>query len=137
MGRNVTFAMLSAFVAVFLLIGCKTKYLPVEKVVYRNVEKYITDTLWNTDSVWIHDSVLVRQKGDTIFQDRWHTKLKYQYIYKVKTDTLITRDTIKVSADDGKYKDALVTIRLDKYGVATLAFCLALLIFWIYKRLRK
>lgn len=129
--------MLSAFVAVFLLNGCKTKYLPVEKVVYRNVEKYITDTLWNTDSVWIHDSVLVRQKGDTIFQDRWHAKLKYQYIYKVKTDTLITRDTIKVSADDGKYKDALVTIRLDKYGVATLAFCLALLIFWIYKRLRK
>lgn len=133
MGRNVTFAMLSAFVAVFLLAGCKTKYLPVEKVMYRNVEKYITDTLWNTDSVWIHDSVLVRQKGDTIFQDRWHTKLKYQYVYKAKTDTLIT----KVSADDGKYKDALVTIRLGKYGVATLVFCLALLIFWIYKRLRK
>lgn len=123
-------------VAVFLLSGCKTSCVPMEKVVYRDVVKHRTDTVFNTDSVWLKDSVIVRQRGDTVYLDRWHTKWKSQYIYKVKTDTLIVRDTVNVSASATKNKDAVMTISIDKYGFITLVFALVLVLVWLIKRFR-
>ena len=74
--------------------GCKTKYVPVERVT--------TDTLIITkqqrDSIWLHDSVHVfeKQAGDTIFltTTKWHTKyvdrLRIDTIYEAKTDSVVT-----------------------------------------------
>ena len=74
--------------------GCKTKYVPVERVT--------TDTLIITkqqrDSIWLHDSVHVTEKqaGDTIFltTTKWHTKyvdrLRIDTIYEAKTDSVVT-----------------------------------------------
>lgn len=77
------------------LAGCKSKeYVTVPE----HHTEYIcrTDTLHKLDSVYVKDSVFVYQKGDTIFhnkvmyRDRWHN------IYKVKTDTIIRRDSVAV-----------------------------------------
>lgn len=63
---------------------------------YVEVEKVRTDTLIETklmyDSIHIHDSVHVKEKGDSVWVERWHTK----YIEKVLTDTIYqaTHDTI-------------------------------------------
>lgn len=79
---------LIAFI-VIVLSGCTT-----EKIV--TVEKVRTDTTtvtkWQRDSVWLHDSVFVKEKGDSVLVEKWHTK----YIEKESHDTLYqaTHDTI-------------------------------------------
>lgn len=78
----------------FLLPGCKTKYVPMEKVICRYVVKH--DTLHTSDSVFVRDSVYLRQKGDTCFLDRWHEKTIYKNVYKVKVDSFLKRDFIPV-----------------------------------------
>lgn len=72
-----------------LFIGCTTvkevvKEVPVE--VIREVEK----TVYVHDTTYTKDSVIVYQKGDTIFKE----KLIYKYVGKTVHDTLRTHDTI-------------------------------------------
>ena len=47
-----------------------------------------TDTLYiskeKRDSIFLHDSIHVKEKGDTVWYERWHTK----YMEKVVHDTL-------------------------------------------------
>lgn len=72
------------FFALFsmILVGCKTKQVVV------TVPEYHTDTIWKSntlrDSIYLHDSVYVREQGDTILIERWHTA----YRDRVKTDTI-------------------------------------------------
>lgn len=55
----------------------KTSYIEQKDTVYINkVER---------DSIYLKDSVFVKEKGDTIFYDRWHT----EYVYKTKCDTVV------------------------------------------------
>lgn len=70
-----------------IISGCsKTIYVPVEsvKTEYRNINK--------TDSIHIRDSVIIREKGDTIFQTRW----RIEYRDRLTTDSLVIRDSIPV-----------------------------------------
>ena len=72
-----------------LLASCR-------QVEYVTVEKVLTDTTyitkWQRDSIWLHDSIHVKEKGDTVLVEKWHTK----YIEKVTHDTtyIATHDTI-------------------------------------------
>jgi hypothetical protein len=89
-----TFMIVAVAAMLLCLGGCKTKYVPVERVT--------TDTLIITkqqrDSIWLHDSVHVTEKqaGDTIFltTTKWHTKyvdrLRIDTIYEAKTDSVVT-----------------------------------------------
>ena len=65
-----------------------TKYVEVEKV--RVDTTYITK--WQKDSVWLHDSILVREKGDSVWVERWHTqwrdRLRVDTIYQATHDTI-------------------------------------------------
>jgi hypothetical protein len=60
------------------------------------VEKVRTDTTYITqhqrDSIYVHDSTFIREKGDTFYMERWHTK----YVVNEKHDTtyVATHDTI-------------------------------------------
>lgn len=69
-------------VLTMLLAGCKTKQVIV------TVPEYHTDTIWQSntlrDSIYLHDSVYVKEHGDTILIERWHTA----YRDRVKTDTI-------------------------------------------------
>lgn len=72
-----------------LLASCR-------QVEYVTVEKVLTDTTyitkWQRDSIWLHDSIHVKEKGDTVLVEKWHTK----YIEKMTHDTtyVATHDTI-------------------------------------------
>ncbi|MDR0872172.1 MAG: hypothetical protein LBN27_01725 [Prevotellaceae bacterium] len=57
---------------------------------FREVTKKVTDSVF----VYRHDSVLMKIKNDTVFYDRWHTF----YSTRIKTDTLIKTDTVKIEA---------------------------------------
>jgi hypothetical protein len=83
---------LAAAVAVFgllLLTGCTTtKYVPVETV--------RTDTLkvtkYERDSIYIHDSTIVREKGDTMLIEKWHTRWRDRWmhdtVYQSRVDSV-------------------------------------------------
>lgn len=83
------------FLIVLLLGGCKSKeYITVPE--YHTEYVCRTDTFHKMDSVYLKDSVYVYQQGDTVYynkvtyRDRWHN------IYKVKTDTIIKKDSVSV-----------------------------------------
>lgn len=78
----------------FFLSGCKTKYVPMEKVICRDVVKH--DTLHTSDSVFVRDSIFLRQKGDTCFLNRWHEKTVFKNVYKVRVDSFLKRGSIPV-----------------------------------------
>ena len=92
MKKMITLLMLVAVV----LTGCKTKE--------RIIEHYQHDTLtvdrWQRDSIYVellkHDSVTIREKGDTVLIEKWHTQWRDRWrdrevhdsIYISKTDTV-------------------------------------------------
>ena len=70
-----------------LLASCRQ----VEYVtVVRTDTTYITK--WQKDSVWLHDSIHVKEKGDTVTIERWHTqwrdRLRVDTIYQATHDTI-------------------------------------------------
>lgn len=73
---------------VLSLIGCRTRiqYVPVE-----SVRMEYKDRL-QRDSIYFRDSIIMREKGDTVFIDRW----RYLYKDRLVTDTLLVSDTIRV-----------------------------------------
>lgn len=70
---------------ILFLTGCKSKtvYIPVESIKMEYRERL------QRDSIHLYDSVFVREKGDTI----WMEKYKYLYRDRLKVDT-IRRDSI-------------------------------------------
>lgn len=87
MMRNILYILM----AVALLTGCRTKYIPVPE--YHEIVVHHSDTLLRVDSVQLRDSVIIRVQGDTITQEvwRWRDRVKY--------DTrIVYRDSIRVDS---------------------------------------
>lgn len=107
---------------------------------YVEVEKVRTDTLIETklmyDSIHIHDSVHVKEKGDTVWVERWHTKYKE----KVLTDTIYqaTHDTIPKPYPVTKEVPAQLSwwqkTRLYIANALLIAIVIYLLYYFIFKR---
>lgn len=57
---------------IFMLVSCRTEYIPVESVRYDSI--YFAKL--QKDSIYIQDSIYIKEKGDTVFVD------KFKYIYK-------------------------------------------------------
>ena len=69
-------------VALAVLTGCKTvEYVPVTVVEHKTDSIYFTQV--QRDSIWMHDSISIKEKGDTVRIEKWHTK----YIEKQVHDT--------------------------------------------------
>lgn len=114
------------FICVALwLVGCtKTVYIPQETVRTEYQDRYLRD------SIYLHDSVYVRDRGDSVFVDRWHTR----YIDRLRVDSFLRTDTIREPYPVEKivyvnktawYQDVLIWIGL---------WALAVLIGWLIKR---
>ena len=125
-----------AIFAVVVLCGmcCScttTKYIPVPE--------YHTDTLIankvQKDSIWVHDSVSVREKGDTVWIEKWHTKYALKEVHDTtyihKTDSVpapFPVETIKEVEKPLKWwQETLMWI-----GVA----CIGLLGLWLWLKIR-
>ena len=79
--RTVLLFAFSVAVAVFgllLLTGCTTtKYIPIETVRIDTMKV----TKYERDSIYIHDSTIVREKGDTMFIEKWHTRWRDRWLH--------------------------------------------------------
>ena len=63
-----------------LMVGCKTH----QQVVVETRIDTLLITKQQRDSIWLHDSIHVKDKGDTLLIEKWHTK----YIEKMVHDTI-------------------------------------------------
>lgn len=82
---------LIGIIIILMLAFCSCK-----SVEYVPVIEHKTDTVIQTkvqrDSVWLHDSISVKENGDTIKIEKWHTKYVEKQVhdttYISKTDTV-------------------------------------------------
>ena len=125
-------------VAVLALLMCSCKsveYVPViEKEVHHD-SIYFTKV--QRDSVWLHDSISVKEKGDTIRIEKWHTK----YIEREVHDTIYQakRDSIPVPYEVIKYVEKKLSKTQKGFmtlGIMTLMAGVIFGAFWLKKILR-
>ncbi len=124
-----------AFLAL-LMCSCKSiEYVPViEKEVHHD-SIYFTKV--QRDSVWLHDSISVKEKGDTIKIEKWHTKYieceVHDTIYQAKRDSIpVPYEVIKeVPAKLSKTQKGLMTL-----GIMTLMAAVIFGAFWLKKIFR-
>lgn len=65
--------------------GCATQYVPVETIRYDSI--FLAKI--QKDSIFVRDSVHIKEKGDTVFVDKW----KDTYKLVVRTDTVFIART--------------------------------------------
>ena len=80
------------FIVVLLLSSCATKVVTVPEVHTEYI--YRTDSFVKRDSIHINDSVFIREKGDTIFVERYKTIYRDCFRDKVRVDSFIQLDSI-------------------------------------------
>ena len=85
-------------VAVFLGMIVAALLGSCKQVELVEVEKVRTDTLQYycsiRDSIHLRDSVFVKEKGDTVWIEKWHTAIRDRWrvdtVYRSRTDTLVS-----------------------------------------------
>lgn len=77
---------LAPLMCLLVFCSCRTKYVPVETVKIDTI--YINKL--QRDSIYMYDSVFVKDKGDTVFVE------KYKYLYRDK----LVRDTLYINRTD-------------------------------------
>ena len=119
---------------VFLLMGCvSTRYVPIETVRKEYITK--TDTFVRYDSIIHKDSVYVRQKGDTIWIEKWQTRYIERVKERIKTDTIMHQDSIQVPYPVEKQLSFFQRLAVDwfLYSLIALAVLFIVLLFKIKK----
>ena len=89
---RIVYTCLGLLVAVLLcaLLGSctTTKYVPVVEHKTDTLLKYST----TRDSIYVHDSIHVRENGDTVTVERWHTRWRDRWhgdtVYQTRTDSV-------------------------------------------------
>lgn len=108
----------------------RTVYVPQTTVRIDSV--YLTQ--YKRDSVYLHDSIFMKQKNDTIFLEKYHTK----YIERTSVDTLYisTADTLIVPYPVEKKLSKWQAYKMELGGYAMmLLICAAAFI--VYKFVKK
>lgn len=105
-----------------------TRYVPI-------IDHH-TDTLVYTqhhrDSIYMHDSIHVREKGDTIRIERWHTRWRdrwqYDTVYISKTDSVPVPYPVEVVKEVAKPLTWWQQTRMHVGGIVI--FLLIIFAFW-------
>ena len=98
-----------------VMVGCRTLPEPVavrverDSIYLRSVER---------DSVFVRDSVTIREKGDTVYRDRWRVEYRERVLrdtaYIGKSDTLIITKVVEVATPLSWWK----RVKMSAGGVA-------------------
>ena len=87
--RRLVYFLIILLTSAIWFTSCRSvQYVPVETV---RTEIQYKDRL-QRDSIHVHDSIYIRDNGDTIFVDRWHTEYKDRLLrdtcYVHRTDSI-------------------------------------------------
>ena len=92
--RLIAAYLLTIMIMLLWLCGCRTQYVPVETVRTEYRDRFFHDSVFiNTVQ---HDSVVLKQQGDTVFVDRWHTIYKDRWREQLRIDSFIKVDSVQV-----------------------------------------
>lgn len=98
-----------------VMVGCRTLPEP-EPVRVERDSIYLSRV--ERDSVFVRDSVLIREKGDTVYRDRWrveyHERVLRDTVYIGKSDTLIITKVVEVATPLSWWK----RVKMSAGGVA-------------------
>lgn len=127
-------AMVAALLLIWSMCSCSTQYVPVESVRYDSVffEKI------RKDSIFVQDSVFIRQKGDTVFKDKF--KVVYKYVLLRDTMLTVRRDSIPIPVPVEKKRTWWEQTKIDVGGFAVtiiVIYVLCRLMRWFIMRTRK
>ena len=124
-----------AFLAL-LMCSCKTiEYVPIVEHETHHDSIYFTQI--QRDSIWQHDSIMIKQNGDTVRIEKWHTKYIEKQVhdttYVAKVDSVPVPYEVKVEvpAKLSKTQKGLMTL-----GIMTLMAGVIFGAFWLKKILR-
>ena len=126
--KRFTLFFLVTVVVLCCISSCTTtKYVPVVE--------YHTDTLiqkmTQRDSIYLHDSTIVREKGDTVLIERWHTKYRDREVHDTVYQSRI--DSVPAPYPVTEYVERKMSA-IDKLLIATgILSIISVLIFAAYK----
>ena len=125
-----------------MLASCKTtRYVSVPEYHKEYVNR--TDTFLRSDTVFRLDSVVIRQQGDTTVIERIRWQNRFVNVYKVKTDTIMKSDSIRVPYPVERRLTKWEKFKMDvggwAVGIASAAlFALVVyVVMWIVRTRRK
>ena len=122
--RNLLFVL----VLLFFVSCTKTLYVPVENTKIEYQDKIVE----SRDSIYLKDSVIIFIKGDTVFKDRYKTKLVYKE--RIDTFTYIKVDTIsKPVIIEKEKKISFVQQTINYISYFALIILIGILIFYFIK----
>jgi len=94
---TVIIAIIAILLAIILFSSCKTNpiYIPVETIKTEYKNKYLRDSIYH------YDSIYVKEKGDSVLIEKY----KNIYIDRLKTDTVLRRDSVQVPYPIVEYRE--------------------------------
>ena len=120
--------------ALYVLVGCRTKYVTVPE--YHTVYTHNTDTFLRSDTLYRLDSVVVRMQGDTTIIEKIRWQNRFVNVYKVKTDTIIKADSVRVPYPVEKTLTKWQRVKMDVGGWAMglITVVIIFVIVWLVRR---
>ena len=128
------FLMFVVLMAIILLSSCSPKVIYVPEYHTEYITK--TDSVVKVDSVHVKDSVIIKQAGDTIEIDRWHTEYKDRWRERVVIDSIIKVDSVSVPYPVEKKLSKWQQAKADWGGWAML-FVVVLIFLFLFFALRR
>ena len=115
--------------ALYVLVGCRTKYVAVPEYHKEYINR--TDTFLRSDTLFRLDSVVIRMQGDTTVIEKIRWQNRFVNVYKIKTDTIIKTDSVRVPYPVEKKLSKWQQFRLDFGGWAMGVLALGIVFFFI------
>ena len=110
--------MVAVMAIVICCVSCKTKYVTVPEYHKEYINR--TDTFLRSDTLFRLDSVVIRQQGDTTVIEKIRWQNRFVNVYKIKTDTIMKSDSIRVPYPVEKKLSKWQQLRMDFGGWAML-----------------
>ena len=126
--------MFIVMIAIILLNSCSPKVIYVPE--YHTEVVTRTDSVVKIDSVHVKDSVIIKQAGDTIEIDRWHTEFKDRWRERVVVDSFIKVDSVSVPYPVEKKLSKWQQTKVDWGGWAML-ISVAVIFLFLFFALRR
>ena len=121
--------MVAVMAIVICCVSCKTKYVTVPEYHKEYINR--TDTFLRSDTLFRLDSVVIRQQGDTTVIEKMRWQNRFVNVYKVKTDTIMKSDSIRVPYPVERKLSKWQQLRLDFGGWAMGMLALGIVFFFI------
>lgn len=117
-----------------MLTSCKTRYVTVPEYHKEYINR--TDTFLRSDTLFRLDSVVIRQQGDTTVIEKIRWQNRFVNVYKVKTDTIMKSDSIRVPYPVERRLNKWEQFKMDVGGWAMglIAVVIIFVIVWLVRR---